>query len=151
MALSLPASGASSLQLYLGPLEYDRVKSVGKDLDRVMDFGFWFIRPISKGVLWVLKKMNDYIPNYGFVLVVFSVLVKILVFPLTKKSYESTAAMQRLAPEVGALREKLKDNPQKLNQATMKLYKDKGVNPLGGCFPMSVSYTHLTLPTILLV
>ena len=77
---------------------------MGKDLDRVMDFGFWFIRPISKGVLWVLKKMNDYIPNYGFVLVVFSVLVKILVFPLTKKSYEST-----------------------------------------------VSYTHLTLPTILLV
>ena len=136
MALSLPASGASSLRLYLGPLEYDRVKSVGKDLDRVMDFGFWFIRPISKGVLWVLKKMNDYIPNYGFVLVVFSVLVKILVFPLTKKSYESTAAMQRLAPEIAALREKLKDNPQKLNQATMKLYKDKGVNPLGGCFPM---------------
>ena len=136
MALSLPASGASSLRLYLGPLEYDRVKSVGKDLDRVMDFGFWFIRPISKGVLWVLKKMNDYIPNYGFVLVVFSVLVKILVFPLTKKSYESTAAMQRLAPEIASIREKLKDNPQKLNQATMKLYKDKGVNPLGGCFPM---------------
>ena len=136
MALSLPASGVSSLRLYLGPLEYDRIKSVGKDLDRVMNFGFWFIRPISKGVLWLLKKMNEYIPNYGFVLVVFSVLVKILVFPLTKKSYESTAAMQRLAPEIAALREKLKDNPQKLNQATMKLYKDKGVNPLGGCFPM---------------
>ena len=136
MALSLPASGASSLRLYLGPLEYDKIKSVGKDLDRVMNFGFWFIRPISKGVLWLLKKMNEYIPNYGFVLIVFSVLVKLLVFPLTKKSYESTAAMQRLAPEIAALREKLKDNPQKLNQATMKLYKDKGVNPLGGCFPM---------------
>ena len=136
MALSLPASGVSSLRLYLGPLEYDKIKSVGKDLDRVMNFGFWFIRPISKGVLWLLKKMNEYIPNYGFVLVVFSVLVKILVFPLTKKSYESTAAMQRLAPEIATLREKLKANPQKLNQATMKLYKDKGVNPLGGCFPM---------------
>ena len=136
MALSLPASGASSLRLYLGPLEYDKIKSAGKDLDRVMNFGFWFIRPISKGVLWLLKKMNEYIPNYGFVLIVFSVLVKLLVFPLTKKSYESTAAMQRLAPEIAALREKLKDNPQKLNQATMKLYKDKGVNPLGGCFPM---------------
>ena len=74
------------------------------------------------GVLWLLKKMNQYIPNYGFVLVVFSVLVKILVYPLTKKSYESTSAMQRLAPEISLIRDKFKDNPQKLNQATMKLY-----------------------------
>jgi YidC/Oxa1 family membrane protein insertase len=136
MAVSLPASSPSSLRVYFGPLEYDRIKSVGKELESVMNFGFWIIRPISKGVLWLLKKMNQYIPNYGFVLVIFSVLVKILVYPLTKKSYESTSAMQRLAPEIALIREKLKENPQKLNQATMKLYKDRGVNPLGGCLPM---------------
>jgi len=136
MSLSLPSSSPSSVRLYLGPLEYDRIKSVGKELEKVMNFGWSFIRPISKGVLWMLKKMNVYIPNYGFVLIVFSILVKILVYPLTKRSYESTAAMQRLAPEITALREKLKNNPQKLNQETMKLYKEKGVNPLGGCFPM---------------
>ena len=61
---------------------------------------------------------------------------KILVFPLTKKSYQSTSAMQEIQPEVNKLREKYKNNPQKLNQATMQLYKTKGVNPLGGCLPM---------------
>tara|TARA_Y200000002_G_C22354623_1_gene526482 strand:+ start:16 stop:633 length:618 start_codon:yes stop_codon:yes gene_type:complete len=80
--------------------------------------------------------MHDYIPNYGVVLIVFSLLVKILVYPLTKKSYQSTSAMQEIQPEVNKLREKFKNNPQKLNQATMQLYKTKGVNPLGGCLPM---------------
>ena len=122
--------------LYLGPLEYEKIKDLGVGLDRVMDFGWAFIRPISKGVLFTLKRMHEYIPNYGFVLIVFSFLVKILVYPLTKKSYQSTAAMQVLQPEISALKEKYKNNSQKLNQATMKLYKERGVNPLGGCLPM---------------
>jgi len=123
-------------QLYLGPLEYDRIRSLGVGLESIMDFGWSFIRPISKGVLYTLKKMHGTIPNYGFVLIIFAFLVKILVYPLTKKSYQSTAAMQAIAPEVNALKEKYKSNPQKLNQATMDLYKAKGVNPLGGCLPM---------------
>jgi len=123
-------------QLYLGPLEYDRIRSLGVGLESIMDFGWSFIRPISKGVLYTLKKMHGTIPNYGFVLIIFAFLVKILVYPLTKKSYQSTAAMQAVAPEVNALKEKYKTNPQKLNQATMDLYKAKGVNPLGGCLPM---------------
>ena len=122
--------------LYLGPLEYDRIKSLNVGLDNIMDFGWAFIRPISKGVLYALKEMHQYIPNYGFVLIVFSFLVKILVYPLTKKSYQSTAAMQTVQPEINKLREKYKSDPNKLNQATMKLYKEKGVNPLGGCLPM---------------
>ena len=65
--------------------------------------------------------MHEYIPNYGFVLIIFSFLIKILVYPLTKKSYQSTAAMQVVQPEINALREKYKNNSQKLNQATMKL------------------------------
>ncbi len=125
-----------SFTLYHGPLEYEKIKSLGVDLDEIMDFGWSFIRPISKGVLYSLKGMHDYIPNYGVVLIVFSLLVKILVFPLTKKSYQSTSAMQEIQPEVNKLREKYKNNPQKLNQATMQLYKTKGVNPLGGCLPM---------------
>ena len=80
--------------------------------------------------------MQTYIPNYGLVLILFSVMVKILVYPLTKKSYESTAAMQELAPELTSIKEKYKNNPQKVNEATMKLYKERGVNPLGGCLPM---------------
>ncbi len=126
----------TSFTLYLGPLEYEKIKSLGVKLDEIMDFGWSFIRPISKGVLYSLTRMHDYIPNYGVVLIVFSLLVKILVYPLTKKSYQSTSAMQEIQPEVNKIREKFKNNPQKLNQATMQLYKTKGVNPLGGCLPM---------------
>ena len=127
---------SSSFTLYHGPLEYEKIKKLNVGLDEIMDFGWSFIRPVSKGVLFSLKRMHDYIPNYGVVLILFSVLVKILVFPLTKKSYQSTSAMQQIQPEVNALKDKHKNNPQKLNQATMQLYQEKGVNPLGGCLPM---------------
>jgi len=136
MSLSFTSSSPTDISMYLGPLEYDRVKSVGRELDRVMNFGWGFIRPISKAVLYVLKSMKNYIPNYGFILIIFAVVVKLLVYPLTKKSYQSTAAMQKVQPEITALREKYKNNPNKLNQATMELYKTRGVNPLGGCLPM---------------
>ena len=136
IALTFPATEPTTLSLYLGPLEYDKVKAINRGLERVMNFGWGFIRPISKGVLFVLKKMHEFIPNYGYVLILFSFAVKLLVYPLTKKSYQSTAAMQQLQPEIAALKDKHSSNPQKLNQATMKLYKEKGVNPLGGCLPM---------------
>jgi len=136
IALAFPATEPTTLSLYLGPLEFDKIKSINRELERVMNFGWGFIRPISKGVLFILKKLHEFIPNYGYVLILFSFAVKLLVYPLTKKSYQSTAAMQKLQPEITALRDKLGNNPQKLNQATMKLYKERGVNPLGGCFPM---------------
>ena len=136
IALTFPATEPTTLSLYLGPLEYEKIKSINRELERVMNFGWGVIRPISKGVLFVLKKLHEFIPNYGYVLILFSFAVKLLVYPLTKKSYQSTAAMQQLQPEIAALKEKLGNNPQKLNQATMKLYKERGVNPLGGCLPM---------------
>ena len=124
--------------IYLGPLEYDRIREVGRDLEGIMDFGWTPVRPISKAVLFTLTKMHEFIPNYGYILVLFSLLIKIVVFPLTKKAYQSTTAMQKIQPELLAIREKYKNNPQKLNQAQMKLYKKKGVNPLGGCLPMLI-------------
>ena len=126
----------SSFSLYLGPLEYDRINELDVNLDVVMDFGWSFIRPISKGVLYFLKAIHGYVPNYGVVLIIFSFVIKLIVYPLTKKSYQSTAAMQTIQPEINGLKDKYKNNPQKLNQATMQLYKKKGVNPLGGCLPM---------------
>ena len=136
IALTFPATDPTTLSLYLGPLEYEKIKAINRGLEIVMNFGWGVIRPISKGVLFVLKKLHEFIPNYGYVLILFSFAVKLLVYPLTKKSYQSTAAMQQLQPEIAALKEKHGNNPQKLNQATMKLYKEKGVNPLGGCLPM---------------
>ncbi|MBL7012794.1 MAG: membrane protein insertase YidC [Candidatus Marinimicrobia bacterium] len=137
-SLMMVGSAPTTTKLYLGPLEFNRVRDLGVELERIMNFGWGFIKPISKGILWLLKKMYTWIPNYGFVLIIFSFLVKIVVFPLTKKSYQSTQAMQAVQPEINALKEKYKSNPNKLNQATMQLYKEKGVNPLGGCIPMLI-------------
>ena len=136
LSVSLKSNKVANISLYLGPLEYERIKSLGVNLESIMDFGWALIRPISKSVLWVLKSMNKVIPNYGVILIIFSVLVKLIVYPLTKRSYQSTQAMQAIQPEINNLREKHKKNPTKLNQATMELYKKKGVNPLGTCFPM---------------
>ncbi|KAA3619824.1 MAG: membrane protein insertase YidC [Calditrichaeota bacterium] len=122
--------------VYIGPLEYSLLTSYKVDLDRMMNFGWQVIRPISKGVLWTLKKLHTVIPNYGFVIILFSILIKVVLYPLTKKSYQSMKEMQVIQPEVTALREKHKDNPQKMNSEMMALYKEHGVNPLGGCMPM---------------
>lgn len=136
MAIELPTNQKVTVSLYLGPLEYDRIKNLNANLESIMDFGWTIIRPISKGVLWTLKSMHRYIPNYGIIMIVFSIMVKLIVYPLTKKSYQSTKAMQALQPEINSLKEKYKNNPTKLNKATMELYKKKGVNPLGSCLPM---------------
>jgi len=122
--------------LYIGPLEYNRIKRLGNNLDQIMNFGWAFIRPISKGVHWFLLFLYKYIPNYGYVLLVFSVAVKILVYPLTKKSYVSTKKMQAVQPMLNDLREKYKNDQRKFAQAQMSLFKEHGVNPLSGCIPI---------------
>tara|TARA_B100000315_G_scaffold103207_2_gene94592 strand:+ start:3794 stop:5518 length:1725 start_codon:yes stop_codon:yes gene_type:complete len=138
MAVGLNKNQSSSVSIYLGPLEYETVKKINKGIPSIMNFGFSLIRPISLGVLWLLRSFHVWIPNYGLVLILFSVLVKIVVFPLTKKSYQSSKEMQALQPEIAKLKEKYKNNPQKLNKATMGLYKERGVNPLGGCLPILI-------------
>jgi len=122
--------------LYVGPLEYGRIKKLGKNVDQIMNFGWAFIRPISKIVHWFLIFLYKYIPNYGFVLLVFSVLVKILVYPLTNKSHTSTKKMQAIQPMLNDLREKHKNDQRKFAQAQMALFKEHGVNPLSGCIPI---------------
>lgn len=129
-------STSTKTVLFLGPLEYSRIKEIDMGLDSIMNFGWSFIRPISKGIHYLLVKMNGFIPNYGIILIIFSVLVKILVYPLTKKSYESTQKMQSLQPELNKLKEKYKNDQQKFGQAQLALFREKGVNPLGGCFPI---------------
>lgn len=128
--------GAWEMLLYAGPLELEGVARYERDFSRAMDLGFPVIRDIAKFLLYVFAAAYQYIPNYGWVIVAFGVVVKILVYPLTHKSYESAAKMQEVQPKLAALREKHKNNNQKLSQETMKLYKEEGVNPLGGCLPM---------------
>ena len=122
--------------LYLGPLQYDNLKEFNVGLENTMSFGIAPIRGIGRAVLSLLTFLYKYIPNYGMVLIVFSILVKLLVYPLTKKSYQSMKAMTSIQPEVQKLRDKYKNDPQRVSQETLKLYKTHGVNPLGGCLPM---------------
>lgn len=136
VAISLSAYQHKNTRLYLGPLEYSRIKALGVDLDSIMNFGWSLIRPIAKLVHFLLIKMNTVIPNYGVVLILFSLLIKIVVYPLTKKSYESTQKMQAVQPQLNALKEKYKNDQKKMSQAQMALFKEHGVNPLGGCFPV---------------
>ncbi|MDP2363814.1 MAG: membrane protein insertase YidC [Ignavibacteria bacterium] len=131
-----------SFTLFFGPVDYKELESYGRNLVKIVDFGSFFglkfiIRPLAEYLLLPLFQfLHSFIPNYGFVLIVFSLIIKIAVYPLTKSSYQSMKKMQALQPMITELKEKLKDDPQKMNKETMKLYSTYGINPAGGCLPM---------------
>ena len=122
-------------RVYIGPLDYFIIKDYHPTLSKIMDFGMSVIRPFAKLVLKAFIFLHSFIPNYGIVLIVFSILIKIMVYPLTKKSYVSMQKMQTLQPRMTELKEKYGKDPQRMNKETMKLYKESGVNPLSGCLP----------------
>ncbi|MDA0744894.1 MAG: membrane protein insertase YidC [bacterium] len=141
--------GPFSYGAYLGPISYDLLVAQNTDLsgnhrelelDEFMQYGYRLLHPIMKPITILILKaflsLHGLIPNYGIVIIVFSILIKIVVFPMTHKSLEAAAKMQELQPKIAALREKYTDDQQKLNTEMMKLYKDQKVNPLGGCLPM---------------
>lgn len=142
MALKMPFRGRATerteLDIYIGPLEYDRMKAFGRGLESTMNLGAaWIIRPISEYVMIPLFKfLRWFIPNYGVVIIVFSLIIKIALHPLTRTSMRSMRKMQKLAPMIEELKEKHKDDQQKVGQATMNLYKEYGANPASGCLPM---------------
>ncbi|MCK4578134.1 MAG: membrane protein insertase YidC, partial [Candidatus Marinimicrobia bacterium] len=138
MSIGYGVDGPAQLNIFLGPLSYYLIKDLDVDLDRIMNFGFTLIRPISKGVLFSLVSMHKIIPNYGIVLILFAVIIRVVTNPLTKKSFASTQKMQLVQPKVKELQEKYKGNSQKLNQEMMALWKKEGVNPLGGCLPILI-------------
>lgn len=127
-----------AFNLYLGPLDDDILKSYQVGLENTMDFGWKFIQPISVFILWTFKQIHKYISNYGLVLIIFSLLLKIITTPLTNKSTTSMKKMQTLQPMMNELKEKYGNDPQRLNKETMKLYKEQGINPMSGCFPVLI-------------
>lgn len=136
LKMPLARQGATShkLKVYLGPLEYDTLEGLG--VERIMNLGWSIIRPFSWAALKSLQWLHNFVPNYGLVIIIFSILVKIILHPLTKKSNESMKQMQVLQPKMKELQEKYSKEPQKLNEEMMKMYREYGVNPLGGCLPM---------------
>jgi YidC/Oxa1 family membrane protein insertase len=142
IALKVPFRGEkyqkNYFTVYIGPLDYTILKSYGIGLEEMISLGLkWLIRPIAEFVLLPLFRfLHLFIPNYGVVIIIFSILIKILLTPLTMTQMKSVKKMQAIAPILKELQEKYKDNPQKLNQEVMKVYREYGVNPFSGCWPL---------------
>ncbi len=139
--VTLPAPGGRfAHSVYVGPQEFRRLARIGHDLTEVNPYG-WILRPviqpftalIVKILLWMHENLRL---AYGWVLIVFGIAVRLLLWPLNQKAMRSSVAMQALQPEIKTLQKQYKDEPQKMQQELMKLYKQHGVNPLGGCLPM---------------
>jgi YidC/Oxa1 family membrane protein insertase len=140
-SMLLPVEGGFRYTVYAGPMEYSRLAKVGHDFDDVNPYGWpgfrTIIRPVAVAVRWLLVWMHDNLHlAYGMVLVLFGILVRLVLWPLNQKAMRSTMAMQAIQPELKAIQDKYKEDPQRLQQEMFKLYKEHNVNPLGGCWPM---------------
>jgi len=139
VSLKLPlavGTPTTPVRMFVGPLDTKVLKEIDPTLTKMMDWGWVVFVPFSKAILWGLKALYSVIPNYGICIIIFSILIKILIWPLTHKSAVSMAGMQRIQPKLVVLREKHKADPQRLNKEMMKLYKEEKINPMGGCLPM---------------
>jgi YidC/Oxa1 family membrane protein insertase len=140
-ALSGPAGTPGNLHrftLFIGPKELDTLRSAGKGLERTIDFGYFGF--VSIPFLYVLHFFHGFTGSYGIDIILLTVLIKLLMAPLTHKSFVSMKQMQKLQPQMERLKEKYKDDKEKLNKEIMELYRRNGVNPLGGCLPMVLQF-----------
>ncbi|MBB5502788.1 membrane protein insertase YidC [Paraburkholderia sp. MM5384-R2] len=125
-----------SARLFAGPEEEKMLAGIAPGLDLVKDYGWVTI--IAKPLFWLLSKIHSYVGNWGWSIVLLTVLIKAVFFPLSAASYKSMARMKAITPRMQALRERFKGDPQKMNAALMELYKTEKVNPFGGCLPVVI-------------
>jgi YidC/Oxa1 family membrane protein insertase len=130
------ASVTRTVSYYAGPKQYDILKTLGNSQDSVMEFG-WFAW-LCKPLLWTLNALYRAIPSYGIAIILLTVIVRMIFWPVTHKTNESMRKMQKVQPLVAKLREKFKDNPQRMNQEVMLLYREHKINPMAGCLPMLI-------------
>ena len=138
-------SETANFKVYLGPLDIDELTKYENGLEGIMSLGWaWIIRPISEYIMLPLMSLLHYvIPNWGLVIIVFTFIIKIALHPLSKSSMKSMKRMQSLQPMMNEIREKHKDDPQKMNAAIMNMYREYGVNPAGGCLPLLLQFPIL--------
>jgi YidC/Oxa1 family membrane protein insertase len=129
--------GLFNYSLYLGPKDYDILKAQNIGLENAIDFGDW-LKWLAIPLLVSLKFLYGYVHNYGIAIIILTILIKLIFWPLGNKSYKSMKEMQKLQPLMAALREKYKNDKARLSQESMALYKAHKVNPMGGCLPMVV-------------
>lgn len=125
-----------NIQLYAGPKEQKKLAELAPGLDLTVDYGFlWFI---AQPLFWLLDYIHQWVGNWGWAIIILTILIKLAFFHLSATSYKSMANMRRLQPRLMSLRERYADDKTRLNQAMMDLYKKEKINPLGGCLPILV-------------
>jgi len=144
----LDEQGTTSYRLYVGPMKYREIVKVDEHAYDMVDVGWswlrWFSEPFVRWlVIPFFEMMSGFTSNFGIIIIVFASLVKLVLSPLTYKSYKSMGAMSELQPQMKEIQEKYKDNPQKQQKATMDLYRKNKVNPLGGCLPNLLQFPIL--------
>ena len=145
VGLDMPFANVRSLTdsftVFVGPMDYHMMAEYDENLETILDIGTtpfigWIIKLFAVPIMWLLPKMYEFIPNYGFVIILFAFFVKVVTLPLSMKSFKSMNAMKVVQPELENLKKKYAKDPQKMQKETMALYKKHGVNPISGCLPM---------------
>jgi YidC/Oxa1 family membrane protein insertase len=144
----LQSGGSFRYRFYIGPQDYTRLSHVGHELDEVNPYGYkWLqpvLRPLAGAITTLLVWMhNAFALGYGWILIIFGIGIRVVLFPLYQKSMRSQMATMRVQPLMKEIQTKYKNDPQKLQQEMLKLYKEHGVNPLGGCLPMLLPFPIL--------
>jgi YidC/Oxa1 family membrane protein insertase len=135
-AIAPNASGSVSVSLYAGPQEQDALKSIAPGLDLTVDYGWLTV--VAAPLFWLLQFLYKWVGNWGVAIILLTVLIKAVFFPLSAASYKSMAKMKLVTPRMTKLREQFGNDRARLNQAMMELYKTEKINPLGGCLPIVV-------------
>jgi YidC/Oxa1 family membrane protein insertase len=130
-------AGIFNYTVYVGPKEYERLKAEGVGLEAAINIGSW-MKWLAIPFLYLMQFLYKYVGNYGIAIIIITVLTKILFWPLGNKSYRSMKEMQKVQPKLAEIKERYKDDKQKMNAAVMELYKTHKINPLGGCLPMII-------------
>ncbi|HLD13840.1 MAG TPA: membrane protein insertase YidC [Burkholderiales bacterium] len=130
------ASGTLRASLYVGPKEQQRLKPLAEGMDLTVDYGWLTV--LAAPLFWLLEWLHRFLGNWGWAIIVLTILIKAAFYPLSAASYKSMAHMKKVQPRLVALKERYGDDKQKLNQAMMEMYKTEKINPLGGCLPILV-------------
>lgn len=136
VTLAPEGSAVYHYKMYFGPKKLSILKSEDHNLAKAINFGWFDV--LAKPTLWLLNYLNTYIGNYGVAIIIVTILIKAVFWPITSKGMRSMKNMQKLQPKVAKLKEKYKDDPSRMNQEMMALYKTYKVNPVGGCLPMVI-------------
>jgi YidC/Oxa1 family membrane protein insertase len=130
------ATVVEKARLFVGPQEESVLETIAPGFELLKDYGYLTI--LAKPIFWLLEKIHGYVNNWGWSIILLTILIKLVFFPLSAASYKSMARMKEVQPRLMTMREQYKSEPQKLNQAMMEMYRKEKINPLGGCLPVVI-------------